>query len=373
MGIPQLPRDVGRILVFACNLLGDSICRLPAIKAAKESHPGSALWVVADARSGEVFSGQPFIDAVRPLERRGGPAAQARAWGSLARWARRLRPDFALDLYGSRRSALACRVSGARWRAGLHREGNSRWYNLRPRPGEPVPQSGHLIQRINSYAALAGIRAPFAYCPLAVSDDHRAAAAAALAACGLEEGRPLIVLNPAARVPAKRWAAERFAELARRVQAETGAACAVATAPEDIAVSDEVAGRSRGAARALPALPLKQLAAVLEGASLLVTGDTGVLHVGMAMGAATVVLAGPTDPELVACAALPQVILFHRDACPEWAAGEQCPRYNTCQDRRCIDAVTVEEAVPAVRRALELSGGKPPPASGGFTQPERAE
>ncbi|NIR02713.1 MAG: hypothetical protein GTN78_21350, partial [Gemmatimonadales bacterium] len=115
--------NIRTILVFACNLLGDSICRLPAIKGARETYPGTRIFVIVDPRYREVFAGQPFIDEAWPLSRRGGVLAQAWEWSAALARARRSRPDLVLDLYGSKRTAVASRLVGARFRTGLYGDG----------------------------------------------------------------------------------------------------------------------------------------------------------------------------------------------------------------------------------------------------------
>ena len=355
---PVLP-DVRTIVVFAFNLLGDSICRLAAIKAASQTYPGSRVIAVADPRYREVFDGQPFIDEVWTTDRRGGRRKQLRAWLRLAGQARRARPELVLDLYGSKRTALSSRLTGARWRAGLHAGGQSRWYNLRPtgqavgrglreaRDGgvhQPRPQQ-HIIEQMNWAVAAAGIAGEFRYVPMAVTDGDRAAARRALAESGLGDPDRLVLLNPSARVDAKRWPAERFGMLGMRL----GLRCAVITAPGDDGLTQRVVAASDGGAVALPALGIKQLAALAEMARVVVTGDTGVLHLATAMGTPSVILAGPTDPRLVEYPGVRQVALFHRDACAHWRGEEQCADYNECAKRRCIDAITMEEVGEAVR------------------------
>ncbi len=364
---------VSTILVFACNLLGDSICRLPAIRATSGAYPEGRVCVVCDSRYADVFAGHRFIERLQALDRRGGPLSQARAWASLTAWARRQRPDLVLDLYGSKRTALVAWLSGARWRLGLYRQGTSHWYNVREPADRPVPQEGHLIERMNRLSSLAGISAPFAYCPLPVDEETRAAANATLDDAGLGEGERLVLLNPAARVPAKRWPAERFAALARRLHEEDQANCAVVTSPDSPELTEAITRASQGTAVPLPALSLKELAALLERADVLVTGDTGVLHVGASMGAPTVILSGPTDPGFVAHRGLPQVVLHRRDACPEWELGPECPRANTCTDRRCIEAIAVEEALSGVRELLRADRVRRSRTSSASTDPERVE
>ncbi len=350
---PPLP-EVGSILVFACNLLGDSVCRLPAIAAAKRTYPESRVAVVADPASRAVFEGQAFVAEVRAFARTGTAVAQARAWWRLIAWARRQRPDLVLDLYGSKRTAVATKLVGARWRAGLHRGWAARWYNL-PAPSRgPVGSEGHMIQMVNQCVAPAGISAEFVYVPLAISEADRTAADGLIAERVHTGSASIIVLNPGARVEAKRWAPERFGRLARRVADAVGARPLVIRSPDEEGLADRVVQASGEAAVALPVLSLKKLAAVLARASVLVSGDTGVLHVGTAMGVPAVILAGPNHPSLVAYPRLPQVALYHRDACEEWQGGPVCAHHNTCRTRRCIDAITVAEAAAAVMELVRL-------------------
>jgi ADP-heptose:LPS heptosyltransferase len=344
--------DIRSILVFACNLLGDSVCRLPAIEAAKDTYREAHLAVVADPLYREVFEGHAFIDEVWPLSRRGNRLGQAQEWVGLMRRAGRARPDLVLDLYGSKRTAFASWVSGARYRTGLYRDGLSRWYNLADRVHADALHRGHIIERINAAVVPAGIAAPFAYRRLSICDDEQAAARDLLQSYGADSSGPAVLLNPSARVPAKQWPVERFSRLAEVLRAQHRARCRVITAPGDHALTERVVSHSHGVAAALPEMGVRGLAAVLAQADALITGDTGVLHLGSAMGTPSVVLGGPTDPRLFACADCRQVVLFHREACERWDEGEQCAGYDGCPDRRCIEAISVDEAAAAVQRLL---------------------
>jgi len=344
--------SIGSIVVFACNLMGDSVCRLPAIEAAKRAYPEGRVAVVADPAGQAVFEGQTFIDEVRLFRRSGDPITQAGAWWQLIVWARRQRPDLVLDLYGSKRTAAATRLIGGRWRAGLHRGWAARCYNLRESASGDSRLQGHMIEIVNRGVAPAGIWAEFVYPPLAISDGDRAAADGLIAEHVRTGSASIVVLNPTARVEAKRWAPERFGRLARRVAAEAGVRPLVVTSPDERNLAEAVVRASGKAAVALPLLPLKRLAAVLAHASVLVSGDTGLLHVGTAMGVRSVILAGPNDPALVAYPRLPQVALYHPEACGERQGGPVCARHNTCRTGRCMDAITVEEATAAVLELL---------------------
>jgi ADP-heptose:LPS heptosyltransferase len=234
---------------------------------------------------------------------------------------------------------------------GSHRDGQSRWYNLGHLIDPAQLHDGHIIQRVNEIVAPAGIASTTSYVPIAVTDRDRERAISLLASSSFEGDKPLVLLNPGARVEAKRWRADRFAALPDATH-DLDAHWLVITPPGDDSLSGEVASRADGAVTRLPALAVRELAAVMEGATALVTGDTGVLHLANAMGLSSVVIAGPTSPDLFSHPQLSQRALFHRRACDEWAEGEQCARYNTCLDRRCIDAVTVEEVAASLRELL---------------------
>lgn len=340
-------RDIKRILVFACNLLGDSICRLPAIKAARDTYPDSRIVVVADPRYAQVFDGQPFVSEVWCLDRRGSALTQAEAWLNVIVRARQLAPDLLLDLYGSARTALVSRLCGAKWRSGLHTAGRSRWYNLKT-DCMPQGEQGHIIEQVNSGVRPAGVDAPFTYIPISVTDDDRATAAKALREAGCDPEH-MLVLNPSARLAAKRWPAGRFGRLALHIAEENLGQCAVLRAPGEEGLAGEVVRASGGTAVSLPVLTVKELAAVLQVARAIVTGHTGVLHVASAMGASSVLLGGPTDPRLVAYPGCRQIGLFHRGVCQRWEDGDECPVHADCLDPRCMTAITEEEVVDAVR------------------------
>jgi heptosyltransferase-1 len=103
-----------------------------------------------------------------------------------------------------------------------------------------------------------------------------------------------VVLHPGSGQAAKRWAAPRFAELARRVRAATGAAVLVLWGPAERGCAESIA-RDSGAWLA-PPTDLPALVALLRRARVMVAADTGPLHLAAALGVACVGLYGPTDP-----------------------------------------------------------------------------
>jgi heptosyltransferase-2 len=112
--------------------------------------------------------------------------------------------------------------------------------------------------------------------------------------------RPLVVLNPGASFgPAKRWPAERFAELGRRLQQKHGAVVALSGSPGERPVLDEVQRAAGGTLldwSAEQPVSLRRLKSLLRRARVMFSNDTGARHVALALGVPVVTIYGPTDP-----------------------------------------------------------------------------
>ena len=126
--------------------------------------------------------------------------------------------------------------------------------------------------------------------------DHAAEAAIerALRDYGLQAGEAVVALNPGAGREAKRWPPPRFAELARRLRAHTGATVLILWGPAELDRAQAIA-RDSGALLA-PPTDLPALLALLRRTRVMVAGDTGPLHLAAALDVACVGLYGPTDP-----------------------------------------------------------------------------
>ena len=155
------------------------------------------------------------------------------------------------------------------------------------------PAGSHVIQKNLSILRALQIEPGDARLPLAPK-----ASAATLAAID-SAGGPLryIVLNPGAAWPNKRWPPERFGAVAAALKNRTGLRSLVTWGPAERELADTVVRGSDGAASLAPPTSVSDLAVLMRDAALVVSGDTGPLHIAAAMGAPLVGLYGPTWPE----------------------------------------------------------------------------
>jgi ADP-heptose:LPS heptosyltransferase len=159
-----------------------------------------------------------------------------------------------------------------------------------------------------------------------------------------------VVVNPGAAWPNKRWPAERFGAVAAAIHSEFGLRSIVLWGPGEQPLAAAVAAASAGAAEIAPPTTIPDLIGIARHGRLMISGDTGPLHIAGAVGTPIVALFGPTQPERNGPWS-PQDITVSR-----WA---QCSCLYERQCRKatpCIDDITLEEVLTAVRQRLSVHG-----------------
>jgi len=211
---------------------------------------------------------------------------------------RAMRFDAVVLLPNSPRSGLFALATGARFRLGWASDGRG-WMLTH---GLTTPKDRAPRSAVDWYADLAAWALQRTVTDravrLACTDDQRQAGARLLE--GLP--RPITILNPGANRADKRWPAERFGELARRLLAARGGSVCVTGGPAEREVVARVVDSSGGVGVNLidRGVTLGSLKAAIGVADLLVTNDTGPRHLAAGMGTRCVSLFGPTDPRWAA-------------------------------------------------------------------------
>jgi ADP-heptose:LPS heptosyltransferase len=189
-----------------------------------------------------------------------------------------------------------------------------------------------------------GIRSPQVEFPL---DIPWTAAAEQVAARGGAAGYALI--NPGAAWPNKRWPAARFGALAALMRERLGVRAIVLWGPGEESLAASVAAASNGAAEVAPRTTIADLFAIAKGARLMVSGDTGPLHIAAAVGIPVVSLFGPTRPERNGPWSPWDVTFSRFDTC-------SCHYERRCRrGAPCIDEIGLGEVIAGVERRLAVS------------------
>jgi lipopolysaccharide heptosyltransferase I len=327
-----------RFLIVRLGSLGDVVHAIPAAAALRARHPEAEIDWIVDPRYVELVRMVEGIDGVIPFDPRQG-------FRQLLHTARRLRRrqyDVVIDLQGLLKSAVLARAAGPRrvigfTRAHLREPMARFFYSETVDPGD----APHVIQKGIGLMRAVGVDDPSIAFPIAVP---RSTAADALAARVGSSGYMLI--NPGAAWPNKRWPAARFGALAAAIRERRGLRSVVLWGPGEEAAASAVVASSGGAAEQAPATSITDILAIAKGASLMVSGDTGPMHIAGAVGTPIVALFGPTRAERNGPWSPADISISRIDQCV-------CHYERRCRRAQpCIDDISVDDVVAAVERRV---------------------
>lgn len=306
-----------RLLIARMSAIGDTILTAPVAVRLRERFPEAFIAWAVEKKAAKFVAGHPAIDESVVLPRGWFWSAQgvARARTAL----RSLRVDAAIDCQSNTKSALACWLSGAGLRVGCRgRYGAELSPVLNNRLVRPA--SRHLTDRSLELLGPLGVAHDSAAEPrvgweLPVPPGaHRAVAdwlASEAAPPHADSG--FAVINPGATWDSKRWEMDRFGQIAERLAVRWSMPTVVVWGGEqEHADAQRIVDASGGAATLGPSTTLPELAALLSQSRLLVSGDTGPMHLGVAVGAPTVGLFGATDPRDCGPYGAPHEAVFNR-------------------------------------------------------------
>lgn len=324
------------ILIVRLGALGDVVHTIPAAAALRAAFPAAHIDWLVDAKHRGMLDLVTSIDRAITLER-----ATLPGWSAVIGALRRVHYDVAIDLQGLLKSAVLARASGAARIVGF-----SIWH-LREKTARPFysdahdVEGGHVIVKNLRLLRAVGvqdetIRFPLADIPSAALDTvrHRLGP------------RPFALINAGAAWSNKRWHPERFGQLAAFLRENCGLETVILWGPGEEALAARVTAASAGTAIEAPRTGVKDLVALARAASLVVSGDTGPLHIATAVGTPTVSLFGPTDPQRNGPFDPADVVVSRFEACG-------CHYERRCRQRTwCLEDVQAAEVCAAVQRRL---------------------
>jgi len=339
---------VNRFLIIRLGSLGDVVHGIPAAAALRQRYPQAQIDWLVDPRYTPLLDLVECLDRRIPFDPRGLARGRRAAWAAIGRL-RRARYDAVIDLQGLLKSAVVARLVSARRTIGLPRrhlrEPLARlFYSEAPDPGA----APHVIHRSLGLLAAVGVDRAAVRFPVTIPRTPTAALAAERMG-----SREFALLNPGAAWPNKRWPADRFGAAAAALRAESGLPSLVLWGPGEEALAEAVVATSHGAAVMAPQTTIPDVVAIARAARIMVSGDTGPLHIAGAVGTPVVALFGPTFAERNGPWSPRDVVIARTDRC-------SCFYERRC--RRgvpCIDDIQVGDVVDGVRRCLDACGANP--------------
>jgi lipopolysaccharide heptosyltransferase I len=316
--LPQ--KNFQRILLIKPSAVGDVIHTIPVLPRLRKRYPNAQIdWLLTPALA-ELIGHHPALSNVvlfdrSTLARFGRSSAATRDLFRFLRTVRRAEYDLAIDLHGQFRSAAISLISRAPVRIGFDRPrraaraGDRHLVKQAYRHGWtgaregawiaythriPIPNLDvHAVDRYLSLGSLLGLEdgPPDFHIPLPQEAISRVTE---LLACNGVRDRHYVVLVPGTMWETKQWLPENFAAVGRHLAA-TGQRVVLAGSRNELTHCRGVAAACPGALDLCGQTNLAELAALLQGAALCVTNDSGSMHLAVAVRTAVVSIFGPTD------------------------------------------------------------------------------
>ncbi|MFC1699100.1 lipopolysaccharide heptosyltransferase II [Candidatus Omnitrophota bacterium] len=344
----EIDKDsIHKILVIRTDRMGDVLLNIPAIRALKQSFSASIVALVNPDLK-ELLSGSPEIDQILSFRQEGwnkSPLSRLRLLWQI----RKMKFDLAVILNPAKRFHILTYLAGIPRRLGYDRK----WGFLLTHKIKDSKSLGqrHEVEYNLDLARSIGADTQDKSISLKVEQQDREWVEGLLSKQGVVNGEEIVALHPHSSNPAKCWPRENFVILCDQLQ-EQGLKVAIIGGVEQRKAARKLAALAKYPPINLSGkLSLKQLVAFFQRSSLLVSNDSGPVHVAAAAGAPTVVIFGRNLPGVSPRRWGPWGsghIILHKD-----------PGCNPCLDRdcpynfKCLTAITPQEVLQAVKTWLE--------------------
>jgi heptosyltransferase-2 len=332
--------------VRGVNWVGDTILTYPTVQQLKTLFPKSHLTILIPSYLVDLWKTFPYVDEIIPFQKKKGVGS---IWEdlNLSQSLKERHFDLAVILPRSFRSAFHISLARIPIRIGYRNEGRSLFLTHKIHRTEEVLH----VHRVFYYQKLLESLGKIENLPtpqITLREEDRRWANQVLMDLGIPEGKPLIGMNPGATYGlAKCWYPDRFGELGKRLSEKWQGRVLLFGKEEEGPIVQEIQKHlgSKGI-NLTGRTSLLQLAALLERCTLLVTNDTGTMHVAAAVGIPVVALFGSTPPHITGPLGDGHVVVKRDvDCSPCWK--RVCPT-----DHRCMELITVDDVEEVVHTRL---------------------
>ena len=327
-----------KLLVRAPNWIGDAVLSLPVLDCLRRNLPDGEIWVAATPWVMDIFSPLPNLDGTVSLP-------QSNGLRNLRLSAKEIeggRFDAGILLTNSFASALLFCLAKIPERWGYSKDLRQ---PLLTKGVTPLFQEkpSHQLQHYLTLASKLGMEIPPVRLNYPLGPPEKEEGRNLLLSFKVDIKKPVVLLCPGASYgPAKRWPAASFSELATSLQDKIGAEILVAGSRQDAELGEAIAaGMGTKPALLTGKTTLLQLAEIAAHAALVVSNDSGLMHLANALHRPVIAIFGPTDPRRTGPYQEPSLVLKKEVPC--WPCF-----YRTCPyEHQCMTAITPEEVLHA--------------------------
>ena len=349
---PSTPK---RILVLRLERIGDLLMTLPALADLQTFSPGAEIDLVVGSWNADMARAIVPVSHVIPLDaawlsREGGGLGVPSLVAAARRW-RAAQYDLAMNFEPDIRGNLIIAASGAAWTAGYRSGGGGALLDL-ALDFDPRQHTTDNARRLVAAAFKAAVPLEQPPALIVPSGAHQNASRLLTSAAS-----PLIGVHVSAGRAIKQWPPERFAEVARRLVDCSDATIVLSGSAADRALVDTVkaAVPSHRVVDVAGGADLLTLAGLVERYDLLITGDTGPMHLAVAVGTPVVAVFGPSDPARYAPRGPFDRVVRVDLPCSPCNRIRRPPARCVGHTPDCLASVNVEDVFSAALSVLETS------------------
>ena len=340
------------ILIVKLSAIGDVIHTLPSLAVLRTHYPDAHItWVIEEAAA-DLIVNHPHLDRVIVSRRKGWirdiqSGRFGKAYVEIRSFIKALRSqpyDLVIDFHGLLKSAVIVFLSRGKRKLGYD--------SLQELSGlfltEKIPEdmNKHAVNRYLDFVRYLGADTDHPSFFIPVDDVVRGRIANLLRTNGLNPGSPFIAVSPQAFWETKLWDDDKFARLCDRIVAELNIPIVFTGSEQPIIAS--IQSRMQSPAVYLAGqTTLRELACLFNLTEMLITTDSGPMHLAAAMKTPVVSLFGPTDPKRTGPYGQGHRVIHQNLPCSPCFL-------KTCDTRQCMTEISVDHVFKAVQEKLEV-------------------
>ncbi|HEX2979015.1 MAG TPA: lipopolysaccharide heptosyltransferase II [Anaerolineaceae bacterium] len=347
--------NVRRLLAVRLDSMGDVLMTTPAIRAIKESIPGVSITLLTSKSGAEVAQMVPEIDEAivyaAPWMKASPSSSSSQIDHSMIDWLIRERFDaaviFTVFSQNPWAAALLCYLADIPLRLAYSRENPYGLLNPWIKETEPSQGIRHEVQRQIDLVAEIGAMIKTPKMRIAIPIKHDFTSIVLQSKYGLDFQSPWAILHCGATAPSRRYSPQGFAEIAQILYRQGGFQIVFTGSTSELELVDFIQKEAKVPSINLAGkISLPELAALIQKAPVLISNNSGPVHLAAALGTPVVDLYALTNPQHTPWK-VPNRVLYHDVPC-KYCYQSVCPQIH----HHCLSLVTPQMVVAAVNDLL---------------------
>jgi heptosyltransferase II len=329
-----------RILIIEPNWLGDILFTTPSIRAVRRSKPSAFIVVMAHPRCREMLEGNPNIDKLILFDEKTSHKGLLKKLFFISDL-KKLKFDTAICFHRSTSKTLIAYLAGIPRRVGYYTKKRSLLLT------DSLSEKRDIVHRVEYFLNLVrsiGINDSGSDYEFIIPRTAICAAEIILKNAGVNKGEDFFIINPGGNWLQKRWPKQNYSMLCEKLHDIYNYKILVTGSIEDIPLaSDIISNKGSYLVSICGKTSLKQLAAIMGKAKIVVANDSGPMHIAVSQKTPTIAIFGPTSPSITGPYGNGKYITLHK--CLDCIV----PCYESCYNHRCMSAVSVADVLAAVK------------------------